>query len=185
MILLSISAYYFVGAQTFRTHLKMLNPDAFNDGDIVRISDAIDGDEIKVTKNDGSHTVIRIVGIQSNSIQTKWGGQCFDYLKNHFVGKTAKIFLNSKKNKADKTGRVLAYVHVVTDGQFTRDIGLDLVKEGLAIVYTKYDFLRINDYLQDERKAEDQKNGLWGDTDAAKRAKAFKLSWQQAREKKK
>ena len=184
LILLTISAYYFVGAQKFRHNLKQVNPGVFNDGDIVKISDAIDGDEIKIAKNDGSHTVVRIVGIQSNSIQTQWGGQCFDYIKNHFVGKTAKIFLNSKKDKADKTGRVLAYVHIEADGQFIRDIGLELVAEGLVIVYTKYDFTRIKDYLQDEGTAENQKKGLWGDTDAAKRAKAFKLSWQQAREKK-
>jgi endonuclease YncB( thermonuclease family) len=72
----------------------------------------------------------------------------------------------------DKHGRALATLFVED-----RDVGLALVRGGLALVYTAYPFPAMQGYLDEQSHAKTDRKGLWGDPAAAARAELLIATW--------
>ena len=64
LIFLLAAAQFYREAERIRLITKPNNPDAFGDGDIVRVIDVIDGDEV-LSEKDGPQTNLIILGIKS------------------------------------------------------------------------------------------------------------------------
>jgi endonuclease YncB( thermonuclease family) len=73
----------------------------------------------------------------------------------------------------DRYGRTIETLYV--DDQ---DIGLRLIKEGLAMVYTVYPFPGMSLYLQEQELARAGRRGLWANSEATSRALALIREWQ-------
>ena len=112
-------------------------------GTIIKI---IDGDEV-VFKDDSGTRIIRLLGIKSfdtsiNDRQTESISRFnFLYLKNKV--KSKEVTLVFDHYKLDKMKRLISYVEL--DGN---DIGLELVKQGLTLVFTKYSFSKESIYIK-------------------------------------
>lgn len=145
-------------------------------GTNARFELAIDGDEFKAVIEDRS-IVIRILGIRSfeasaNDPRVSGFGsqaalQIADILKD---GEFTIVFDEFKKDSKD---RILAYVE--KDG---RDLGAEMTRQGLVMVYTEFKFSRMEDYLSLESEAQRRGAGLWGRPEAARRAKLLKRKWE-------
>ena len=79
--------------------------------------------------------------------------------------------------KFDSKERVIAEL-LVGD----QNIGLSLVHDGLALVYTPYTFDTISTYLEQQGRARDAGRGVWGDAEGIKRADALIAQWARSRE---
>jgi endonuclease YncB( thermonuclease family) len=77
----------------------------------------------------------------------------------------------------DRAQRVVA-----TMTQDTRDVGLSLVSEGVAFVYSKYPFPRLQAYVATEAEARARHEGLWSSPKAAARVTALQQAWVQERQ---
>ena len=75
--------------------------------------------------------------------------------------------------KQDRTGRVLAYLEIND-----KDIGQELVREGLVVVYTRYPFSRMTQYEGAEVEAQSRRAGLWANEKAVARVNGWKGSWE-------
>jgi endonuclease YncB( thermonuclease family) len=73
----------------------------------------------------------------------------------------------------DRYGRYLATLY--TDNQ---DVGLRLVRDGLALVYTVYPFSAMSIYLREQEGARTARRGFWANTEVADRAKVLIAQWQ-------
>ncbi|MFC1746629.1 thermonuclease family protein [Candidatus Riflebacteria bacterium] len=147
----------------------------------VKFERAIDGDEIAVS-HENQNFIVRILGIKSFDPTVNESGiaviarQGLAYLDNGLKGKN--LVLNFTKFTRDKKNRVLAYVE--SDGI---DIGLQMVKKGITVVYTLHPFSRMDNYLSLEKQAMKASTGLWGNKETKKRALAWQISWVKKTEK--
>ena len=95
----------------------------------------------------------------------------FHYLERTILEKEVELVF--EKFQQDKDKRVLAYVYY--NGV---DIGRHMVADGLSIVFTRYPFPRMDEYLNSENKAIRAKKGLWNVPAAAERSLMLKKIWQ-------
>ena len=181
IFLMAWSIYFYIGVENFRANLYSTNPDAFSEGDIITIDYVVDGDEITVSKSDGSQTLVRLLGVRSfdpfvNKPGKNYGEVVYNYLKNNTLGKRARIYLD--KTKVDSSQRLLAYLLLEDDnGQFSIDLNKELVRSGMTLVYTKYPFERMRDYLRAEKEAYDNKAQIWSDPNVTELAQKLKEQW--------
>lgn len=74
------------------------------------------------------------------------------------IAKGKIVTLTFDRDKNDRYGRILAYV-TLADG---RMLNRELLKEGLACVYRRFDFRLKDDFLRTEAVARGEGRGLWG-----------------------
>jgi micrococcal nuclease len=124
---------------------------------------------------------VRILGIKSfdtkveKDIITPYGQAAIDSLERLVVDRPIRVMLNSTPK--DRYGRYIATLYV--DNQ---DLGLKLIKEGLALAYTVYPFPAMSLYLQEQELARAGRKGLWANKDVAARALALINEWQRKTE---
>lgn len=181
-LLLVISVFFFVRVERYKAGLKKgsgSNCLALNDAPVVQR--VIDGDEILVQK-DKCLAVIRLLGIRafdpdrSEPPLRPYATLAVTRLK-RLVGQKVTV-LGPKELTLDSRGRTLA--RVGADG---RDIGKSLVEEGLVLVYRKYAFDEMKDYLAVELRAKSESKGLWADAVATARAQALQAAYERERTK--
>ena len=179
MLLCCVSTYFTYQVQARRKGLKgKRNAAQLASGTKLEPIKAIDGDEVSV-KAGGTPAVVRLLGIKAFSASAAEGDI-------QSIGKAARrgadkllragkgpLVIEYSKFKRDKHGRTLAYLR-----RGERDIGLELVRRGLVMVYTRYKFARQALYLTAEAKARAQELGLWGSPKATVRATALKAVWE-------
>ena len=114
-----------------------------------------DGDTVRVTSQQGEKVTIRLACIDapetSQGTSGKWSTQT---LKGLIQGKSISL----KPQVKDRYGRTVAEIYVGT-----RNINLQMVRQGAAYAYRKY--LKQCDrdaYLQAESIANKEKLGVWG-----------------------
>jgi len=73
----------------------------------------------------------------------------------------------------DDRGRTLA-----TFFSGDQDVGLQMVSEGLVLVYTVYPFPAMTLYLNAQEQARTANRGLWADKDTRARAEGLMREWQ-------
>jgi endonuclease YncB( thermonuclease family) len=185
-ILLSASIFYFIGAQKILTLVHSSNPEAFSTGDIVRIVGVIDGDEILIENDAEATTRVRIIGIMSfdptvsDPLLSGYGNICFHYLKSTTIGQRAKVVVADKV--LDGEGRLLATLFMKDSrDDYSVNLGLDLVRKGYTLVYTKYDFPDIEQYLTIQKQARENSAGFWSNEALSDRADSLSKLWKEER----
>jgi endonuclease YncB( thermonuclease family) len=115
-----------------------------------RISEVYDGDTVAASCENGKLTV-RVFGIDAPELRQKpWGKRSRDLLRNLIPRSPLKLEVTDR----DRYGRVVARLY-----QGNQDLGLQLVRQGGAVVYTQYNKSRTYRLAQGEAKRE--KLGIW------------------------
>ncbi len=185
-VLLSVAGIFFLRATQIRSTTKFSNPDAFTSGDLVTVVEIIDGDDVLIERDNGVKTRLRIMGIDtfsstvSDPLLSEYGRICMQHLKARAKGKVARLSIPEKR--LGHKGRLLGTLHLQDEsGDYTRDLGLDLVRKGYALVYTRYPFDKMSDYLVVEAEARSEHAGFWSDPVVSSRAAALKMLWEEER----
>jgi endonuclease YncB( thermonuclease family) len=176
LALLGAAIFFTVSITSFKKELnlsgKILEIRSGQEAMAVKI---IDGDEISVMIN-SQQVVVRILGIFSfdptvnDPLYQNIGKSSYTFLKNTVLNKNVTLVF--QEFKKDSNNRILAYVHM---GK--ADVGKEMLSKGLTLVYIKYPFYRLNEYLETEKIAKQSKTGLWGDPNVAKRSIQLKNQW--------
>jgi len=129
------------------------------------VKKVVDGDTFWIDDGSQKGLKIRLIGVdapESKNSRTKemayFGREASDYLTSLIAER--KVRLEYDVGQFDKYGRTLAYVYL-EDGTF---VNATLVKNGYATVMTVPPNVKYADtFLKLERKARNQKSGLWRD----------------------
>lgn len=128
------------------------------DGDTVKVDGVgkvrllgIDTPEKKASERDKTY---RRVGIAPKQLR-RGAKRATDFLLRTAKGQV--VTLTFDRDKKDRHGRTLAYV-TLPDG---RMLNRELLREGLACVYRRFDFRLKDDFLRVEAVARDAGRGLW------------------------
>jgi endonuclease YncB( thermonuclease family) len=175
-LLLSASLFYGVNAAKQR-RLIHHSGGTLVSGDIVRLDRIIDGDTIMVAKEGAAPATVRILGIKALESKVAkdpaslFGKASIAGLERHMAGHPVRVMLNTPPK--DSRGRYLATLYVND-----KDISLELIREGLVLVYSVYPFPAMSIYLHEQELARAGKKGLWGDPEVKRRAIALIEEWQ-------
>lgn len=180
IILFSLSFFFTYRIISFKLSLTLASGSlSVKSGTEVEFVKAIDGDEIAV-KTENQNFIVRILGIKSfdPTVNDPYVAgitqQGLSFLIKQFAGK--KLTLRFIEFKLDDKNRLLSYIECGG-----KDIGLEMIKNGMALVYIRYPFERMAFYLVEEKKARVAKKGLWGNKVTTERAKKLKIIWEQER----
>lgn len=120
-----------------------------------RVVGVSDGDTLTALDESNTKHKVRLHGIDAPEIGQPFGTKSREALGRLAMKKTATLHLKGR----DRYGRDLARVEV--DG---RDVNRELVKDGLAWHYVRYD--DSPELASAEREAREAKRGVWADTGA-------------------
>lgn len=145
-------------------------------GDEVQLVKVIDGDTLVVNKEGQGNATVRLLGIKT--LESKhgkdevavYGRAAEDALKRVVGDKPLRVLLNTPPR--DRHGRTIATLYAGD-----QDIGLGLVGEGHALVYSVYPFASMPVYLQAQTLARTKNLGLWGNADVSAKAEAMINEW--------
>ncbi|MCB9679579.1 MAG: thermonuclease family protein [Alphaproteobacteria bacterium] len=172
--MLSLSVYFTIDVELRRWALQGdASQVSLKDGDAVVIDQPLDGDELAVRRGDDAFTV-RLLGVKAFDPSNEPGlgnpGQrAIDALARH-AGREAVVRFDT--HDIDGANRLLAVVEV--DGA---DLGAELIRDGWALVYTKYPFPDLDAYLELEAEAEREHRGMWSSPRASERARLVRSTW--------
>ncbi len=185
-ILLCIAGVFFYQAQRIRAVTKHSNPDAFSEGDMVTVIEIIDGDDVLIEMDSGVKTQLRLVGVNafdstvSDPTLLEYGRICMRHLDARTKGVTAQLRIPAKR--LGQQGRLLGTLYLKDSSEsYTIDIGLELIRKGYALSYTRYAFEREPEYQRVEEEARLAKDGFWSDPVVVSRAIALKRLWAEER----
>jgi endonuclease YncB( thermonuclease family) len=173
--LLGASIFFARGAEMQRREARATEA-KLESGEIVSLAEVVDGDTLLVQTAAGERVSVRLLGVKAfdtkldKDVTGAYGQAAVDALRRMLEGKPVRVLLHSTPK--DKYGRVIATLFVDE-----RDVGLELVKEGLALAYTVYPFPTMQIYLKDQELARADRRGLWGNPDAVVRADALAVEW--------
>lgn len=179
-VLLSAALYFGSNAEAQRRAVQK-STGSLQTGEIVQLDRVIDGDSLVVTKRDGEKVSLRILGIKTfepkpaKDPAARFGQNAIDYIQKKIGDEPIRIMLHSTPQ--DRHGRTIATL-IVGD----KDLGLELVKQGLALVYTTHPFPSMPLYLTEQETAQAKGNGLWADPEIAKRAELLSREWRREAE---
>ncbi len=145
-------------------------------GDLVELVKVIDGDTVIVSKDGQGQATVRLLGIKT--LESKhgkdeaavYGRAAEDALKRIVGDRPLRVLLNTPPR--DRHGRTLATLYA---GE--QDIGMALVSQGHALVYSVYPFASMPVYLQAQVQARVKNLGLWANPDVSARAEALIHTW--------
>lgn len=174
-VLLGASAFFGVSAESRRRAIQ-ISTVILHTGDVVRFSRALDGDTVVVERQDGQTAAVRIVGIKAfestndKDPTSRFGRAAVDELSRRMRDEPIRVMVLEPGR--DRHGRTLAQLYVADD-----DVGLNLVGQGLALVYTVYPFAAMTLYLHEQEAARGARRGLWADEESKKRATLLAAAW--------
>lgn len=174
-LLILASLGFAVGAESRRRRIQT-SEFALETGALVELSRVSDGDTIVVRLPDNSTTTIRLLGIKSFSTipdkdpASQFGKAAVAQLSRLLAERPIRVMLNNPAK--DRYGRYLAELFV--DQQ---DVGLELVRQGLVLVYAAYPFPSMSLFLHEQEFARSERRGLWASPEVAKRAELLIRQW--------
>ena len=147
-------------------------------GDAVTITAIRGGDEIVVSK-DTAEFPVRLLGVQgfdpvASDAYVQAQSQLAKQFLNPWLGRRAHLYLESAG--LDPSGRFWAYVQ-----DDAGELNLQMVREGVAPVYTEYPFGHEAAYLEAERQARAAAKGIWADPKTMFVVSGLRRVWHQAR----
>ncbi len=175
-LLLSATLFFAIGAEGRRRAFQAGNG-KIESGDLVQLLKVIDGDSIQVVREGQEPVSVRLIGIKSfnakieKDVVTPFGKAAEESITRIMTNRQARVLLNATPK--DKRGRYLATLYV--DDQ---DVALQLIRQGVVLVYTVYPFPAMENYLQEQAAARAGRRGLWASTAATDRALAMIREWQ-------
>jgi micrococcal nuclease len=175
-LLLGASVFYGLSVEKIRRG-TIKSEGKIDSGGIVRLVGVIDGDTVTVAEEGRNPAALRILGIKAldasieKDVVASFGQAAIDTLQRLMADRPVRVLLHSTPK--DRYGRYIATLYV--DDQ---DIGLRLIKEGLAVVYTVYPFPAMSLYLQEQELARAGRRGLWANSEVSSRALALINAWQ-------
>jgi len=194
--LLLASGFFIMQVNQLKASLRKSHHEVFKTGDRIRILEILDGDEMLIKRDEGSddlaaekgdnETVVRLLGIKSfnpsvsDPLLSQYGKICFQYLKARAEGQMATIDIPEKR--LGGRGRLIGTVFLKdSSGAFTVDLAGDLIEKGYTLVYTKYDFDNMEEYLRVQADARERLSGFWSNAGIAAKADSLNLIWQEGR----
>ncbi len=180
LIVVLLSASLFFGLNVQRRKASLQPTQALASGDIVSVTSVVDGDTVVVQSEEGVRATVRIVGIktfdatQKGDNAARFGALAIDSLRRLTENQPLRVALATPPR--DRHGRTLAHLYV---GEV--DVGLELVKGGLALTYSVYPFPGLPIYAEEQAQAHGDRRGLWADADLARRAELLERQWRKER----
>jgi micrococcal nuclease len=144
-------------------------------GELVTLVSVTDGDSVLVQNSGGDQVAVRVLGVKAFQGSGKdpfaiYANEATSSLRRALEGKPIRVLVGAPPK--DKYGRFLATLFVDD-----HDVGLGLVGEGLALVYTAYPFPAMQRYLDEQDRAKKERKGLWNDAAATSRAELLLAAW--------
>lgn len=174
-VLLTASALFARGAIARRAALAD-HAAVLHTGDVVQLSRVVDGDSMILRTESGDLVPVRILGVKAleprpeKSVGAAYGRAAMLELEKLVGDEPMRVMLHTTEK--DRHGRFIASLFV---GE--KDVGLALIKRGLALAYPVYPFPTLSMYLEEQAKAHSAGTGLWGDPAVARRAEALTREW--------
>ncbi|MEW6665178.1 MAG: thermonuclease family protein [Thermodesulfobacteriota bacterium] len=173
-----LSASLFYGFSTEKVRRSVLREGGkIENGSIVSLVRVIDGDTVLAAQEGQKPATIRILGIKTfdtkieKDIGSPYGKSAMDLIELLTRGRPIRVLLHSTPK--DRHGRTIAVLYA--DEQ---DVGLRLIRDGLALVYTVYPFPAMSLYLNEQDLARNERRGLWANSEVAARAMTLFREWQ-------
>lgn len=185
LILLAIFAWQYVIPNLSKKESK----DNKKNEQTVLVRRVIDGDTFEIDLKDESATDggknyrVRMLGIdtpekyQSNKLEKdversgqdkktiqKLGQLASEFTKDLIDKKEVVLVPEPNYEDKDKYGRLLRYVYL-KDGTF---VNKKIIEEGFANAYTRFSISKLEEFKEAEKKARENKKGLWGEVDGLK-----------------
>lgn len=176
-VLISASLYYGVNVEKQRRQLRHSGA-KLETGDLVRLERVVDGDTVLVSKENAGSATVRIVGIKAFDAKVEkdtaslFGQAAIQRLERRMSRHPVRVMLHTLPK--DQHGRYLATLYVNDS-----DVALELVREGLTLVYSVYPFPAMPIYLQEQELARARNRGFWGNPEVKRRALALISGWQE------
>jgi endonuclease YncB( thermonuclease family) len=176
VIVLAGASIFFVSGVMKQTREAKKDELALQSGDTVSLAQVVDGDSVVVKNDSGSTAPVRILGIKTfdttpeRDPAARYGKEAIAAISEIVGDVPIRVLVHTTPK--DKHGRTLATLYVGTD-----DVGMTLVSRGLALVYTQYPFPSMAIYLQEQHKAQADKQGIWADPEMTKRALSLQREW--------
>lgn len=174
-VLLSAALFFGVSAERKRSALTK-SAGGLVTGDLATLVSVNDGDTVVLANGAGDNVVVRILGIKAFEETTgrdtaaKYGELGVTQLKRMLEHHAIRVLIANPAK--DKHGRTLATLYVDD-----RDVGLQLVRDGLVLVYTAFPFSGMQRYLEEQDRAHAERKGLWADPAATTRAERLLEAW--------
>jgi micrococcal nuclease len=177
LVLCLLGASTFFGVSTWRVQASATQREAkLDSGDTVTLGTVIDGDTLIVKKDGQGEVKVRILGIKA--FESKHGkdsaalyGRAAEEALSRIIGdKPVRVLVNNPPR--DRYGRTIATLYVGD-----QDVGLALVSQGHALVYSVYPFASMPLYLQQQQAARTANLGLWADSEVSARAEGMIRDW--------
>jgi endonuclease YncB( thermonuclease family) len=174
-VLVAVSVFY--GFNAYRYKASTAPIAKLDSGDVVRLAKVLEGDTVIVRKDEQGDAVVRILGIRTFESKidrdptSVFGRAAEDAVRRLAADKPLRVLVHNPPK--DRAGRTLATLFVDDE-----DLGLQLVAQGLALVYTPTPFPAMPLYLREQAAARRGKLGLWADPGIAERADALARAWQ-------
>ena len=174
-VLLGASLFYGLHAEERRREVQRVEATLENGAQVTLVS-VIDGDTVVVRNDDGASAAVRLLGVKSfdptrdKQAESRFGKSAMDAVGALMRDRVVVVELNDPPK--DKYGRTLA--RLLVDGS---DVGLELVEQGLVLVYTAFPFTQMDAYLAQQEHARAAKVGLWANPEVARQADLFDREW--------
>jgi micrococcal nuclease len=180
LIALLVSAALFFGLNAEQQRRRVQSgKGTIESGDLVRLVKVIDGDALQVTRDGVDVVTVRLLGVKSfdakveKDVVTPFAKAAMESLQRAMADRPVRVLLNVTAK--DRHGRFLATLYADD-----RDIALQLVRQGLVLVYTVYPFQSQQLYLQEQEAARAGRRGLWASAEASERALVMINEWRGA-----
>lgn len=153
-----------------------------NPGEVARVKKVFDGDTFEAEIN-GKTEKVRMLGIdtpeksssdkfdrdmertrQDRETIQKLGELSHQNTVKLINGKKVTLRTDPESDNKDKYGRLLRYVYL-EDGTL---VNMKIIEEGYANAYRKFKLTKQKEFIEAEKKARENKKGLWGDVDGLK-----------------
>ncbi|MBS0658565.1 MAG: thermonuclease family protein [Verrucomicrobia bacterium] len=176
--LLATAVFYGVGAAQQSRQVLQAGGEVAT-GDVVAVVQTVDGDTVLARKEGGAPVTIRLLGIKAFDTRlqkdesTAFAHAAEAELRQLTVDQPIRLLLHTPAK--DRHGRTLA---TLFDGE--SDIGLELIRRGLVLVYPVYPFPALPSYVREQEIARQQRRGLWADPAVAARAATLLREWRQS-----
>lgn len=174
-VLVAMSGYFGAAAEAKRRSIQKATA-SVQTGELVALSSVTDGDTVVVKNAGGDQIAVRLLGVKalddgpSKGTFAAYGMEATNALRRALEGTSIRVMVGTPPK--DKHGRTLATLFVDD-----RDVGLALVGQGVALVYTAYPFPSMQRYLDEQARAKADRKGLWADPAASAHAELLLGVW--------
>jgi micrococcal nuclease len=133
---------------------------ALAEPDLFKVQRIVDGDTVVLDKIGK----VRLIGVDTPETKDPrrpvqfFGKEATEFLERTLSGK--KVRVEYDQTRKDRYNRTLAYIFL-EDGTF---VNSHIIEKGYGFAYTKFPFKYLDKFRTIERKAREQKVGLWADS---------------------